>query len=142
MMYDSTSMLYQPDAMLRIQKLKEDFVKYVSIAVATALVGSYILAKLQYHFYRYALTDEGLKREFGIIYKRYTTIPYDRIQNVDIGRSLFSRILGLSDLHVQTAGASLGGAEITIPGLSKDTAFQLQAEVLERSKKSRLTTTI
>ena len=43
-----------------------------------------------------------------MIWKRYVTIPYDRIQNVDIYRGVLARLLGLSDLNIQTAGTTSG----------------------------------
>ena len=71
-----------------------------------AMVFSFVWAKLTYHFYRYELTDAGFRKELGVIFKKYVTIPYDRIQNVDIYRGILARMLGLSDLKIQTAGAS------------------------------------
>jgi len=91
------------------------------------LIFAFIWAKLTYHFYRYELTEEGFRKELGVIFKKYVTIPYDRIQNVDIYRGILARILGLSDLNIQTAGMSAsvgrfgvsgGGAEGRLPALS------------------------
>jgi len=110
------------------------------------LVLCFIWAKLSYHFYRYELTELGFRKESGVIYKKYVTIPYDRIQNVDINRSLLSRILGLSDLQIQTAGMSavvsrgMGtgmGAEGRLPGLSKNIAEQLRDELILRARNSK-----
>lgn len=108
--------------------------------VITAI--SYVWAQLTYHFYKYELTDVGFKKESGIIYKKYVTIPYDRIQNVDMYRGIFARLLGLSDLHIQTAGAGVVsshngftggiGAEGRLPGLSKEVAEQLRDELINR----------
>jgi uncharacterized membrane protein YdbT with pleckstrin-like domain len=106
----------------------------------------YIWAKLSYQFYQYELTEDGFKKESGVIYKKYVTIPYDRIQNVDIYRGILARFLGLSDLQIQTAGysavttrygISAAGAEGRLPGLSMEIAEQLRDEVIRRSKKSR-----
>ena len=99
---------------------------------------SFIWAKLVYHFYRYELTDIGFRKESGVIFKRYVTIPYDRIQNVDIYRGIFARILGLSDLNIQTAGASGAiGAEGRLPGLSEKIAEQLRDELIKRARQNR-----
>ncbi len=102
---------------------------------------------LSYKFYFYELTDDGFRKESGIIWKKYTTIPYDRIQNVDINRGVIARILGLSDLNIQTAGASGGsygawgmvavGAEGSVPGLAKETAEQLRDELIRKAKSAR-----
>ena len=104
---------------------------------------SFIWAKLSYHFYRYELTDIGFRKELGVIFKKYVTIPYDRIQNVDIYRGVLSRILGLSDLNIQTAGMSApmgrfgGAAEGQLPGISRETAEELRDELIQRARQSK-----
>ncbi|KND46871.1 MAG: hypothetical protein AB199_00365 [Parcubacteria bacterium C7867-004] len=109
-------------------------------AVLAAL--TYIWAKYTYYFYRYELTDKGFRKESGIIWKKYVTIPYSRIQNVDINRGILARILGLSDLHIQTAGASASvsrygtfgaGAEGRLPGVTRADAELLRDELVARA---------
>ena len=74
------------------------------------------------------------------------TIPYDRIQNVDIYRGILARLLGLSDLNIQTAGMSAiinrygvsgGGAEGRLPALSREVAEQLRDELIQRARQSK-----
>ncbi len=102
------------------------------------MILSYIWARLSYHFWRYELTENAYKAERGIIWKRYVSIPYERIQNVDIYRGLVARILGLSDIHIQTAGFSAGGkrgwAEGRLPGLDKEKAEEIREELIGRVK--------
>ncbi len=106
----------------------------------------FIWAKLSAHFYRYELRSDGFRKEHGVINKKYVTIPYSKIQNVDINRGLLARILGLSDLHIQTAGASatvgrygmqMGGAEGMLPGLEINVAEELRDELIKRSEALR-----
>ncbi len=103
------------------------------------LILLYIWARLAYRFYRYELTDAGFRKELGVIYKKYVTIPYDRIQNVDIYRGIVARILGLSDLNIQTAGTSMQTmqGEGRLPGLSREVAEQLRDELIERARQSK-----
>lgn len=101
-------------------------------------------AKLTYRFYGYQLTDDAFKKEYGVIWKKYISIPYERIQNVDISRGVIARILRLSDLHIQTAGASAVvygrgrmagvGSEGYLPGLDRNMAEQLREELIKRAK--------
>lgn len=105
------------------------------------LIVLYIWARLSYHFYRYELTDDGFRKELGVIWKKYVTIPYDRIQNVDIYRGPLARLLGLSDLNIQTAGMSYVGkygaaTEGRLPGLSIEEAENLRNELISRIDKS------
>src|SRR3989338_5468130 len=103
------------------------FLNWLWIIIPALLVLCFVWAKLTYHFYRYELTEAGFRKELGVIYKKYVTIPYDRIQNVDIYRGILARLLGLSDLNIQTAGTSMQTmrGEGRLPGLSREVAEQL-----------------
>ncbi len=122
------------------------FLNWLWFIIPAFLVLCFIWAKLTYRFYRYELTDAGFRKELGVIYKKYVTIPYDRIQNVDIYRGILARILGLSDLNIQTAGMSAtvgrygifgGGSEGRLPALSRETAEQLCDELIQRARQAK-----
>ncbi|OGY56959.1 MAG: hypothetical protein A2Y84_00720 [Candidatus Colwellbacteria bacterium RBG_13_48_8] len=114
------------------------------IAASVFLIILWVVwAKLAYNFYRYELREDGFRKELGVIWKKYVTIPYDRIQNVDIYRGVLARFLGLSDLHIQTAGSSYSpqgkfgmSAEGRLPGLSKEEAERVRDELVSRAKPS------
>ena len=109
------------------------------IILIILIILTYVWARLSYHFYRYELREDGFRKELGVVWKKYTTIPYERIQNVDIYRGLLARLLGLSDLHIQTAGMSSSrkkgiSAEGVLPGLSVGDAEQIRDELVKRSR--------
>ena len=106
------------------------------------LVLCYLWAKLSYRYWGYELTQKAIKVEKGVIWKKYISIPYDRIQNVDIYRGVLARILGLSDIHIQTAGYSgYGkrgfGTEGRLPGLDVKKSEQLREELIEKVSTTR-----
>lgn len=122
------------------------YIVWFLIIIFILIVLNYIWAKLSYHFYLYELREDGFRKESGVITKKYVTIPYDRIQNVDIYRGILARLLGLSDLQIQTAGASAqvsrggvfgAGAEGRLPGVSFADAEQLRDELIRRAKQSK-----
>jgi len=100
---------------------------------------AYIYGILSYEYYRYGLTEEGFKKEYGIIIKKYTTIPYSRIQNVDIYRNLIARYLGLSEIRIQTAGYSAGNrtSEGVLPGVTVEEAEKIREELIKRVDDSK-----
>lgn len=134
---------------IEINKTEEipfGLLKWSWVIIPAFLIIGFAYAKLTYRFYSYEITDNGFRKELGIIWKKYVTIPYDRIQNVDIYRGVVARILGLSDLHIQTAGASAQysrygawglSAEGRLPGLSYQTAEQLRDELIRRAKNQK-----
>ena len=105
----------------------------VVLAVYVGIV--YLMAYLWWKNYTYELQPESFVKHYGVISLRNTNIPYERIQNININRPLVSRIFGLSQLHIQTAGNSaIVGAEGRLPGLSADVAEKLRDELIHRSK--------
>jgi len=127
---------------LGIHKSIASYILGVVIIFALLVFFSWFWAKLTYRFFNYQLAEHAFKKEHGVIWKKYVSIPYERIQNVDIYRGIIARILGLSDLHIQTAGYSGHhrgrtrgmGAEGYLPGLDKHIAEQLREELVRRTK--------
>ncbi|MBU4360323.1 PH domain-containing protein [Patescibacteria group bacterium] len=110
------------------------FVVFLIIAIL-----SYIIATLNYKFYKFELTEDAYKSERGIIHKRYISIPYERIQNVDIHRSLLARMLGLSELLIHTAGYGAAGSKGTgsegkLPGLSVEDTEKVRDALIQMAK--------
>lgn len=107
------------------------------IVIPTVLVFFLIWVWLTYHSYGYELTDQEFRKEFGVIRKKYVSIPYEQVQNIDLHRGLLDRLLGLSELHIQTAGMSEGaaqtGAEGVLPGLTKEEAERVRSELVRRA---------
>lgn len=114
---------------------------WIILGIIFWIIFCYIWAKLTYRFWRYQLAEDALKVEKGIIWKKYISIPYERIQNVDIYRGVLARIFGLSDLQIQTAGYSggygrygKGESEGKLPGIDMQLAEQLREELVKKAK--------
>lgn len=118
------------------------FLWMIPVALIIGLIFIEIYARLAYSNWAYEFSDNNLKIERGIIWKRYSNVPYDRVQNVDIQRGIFARMLGFSTVDIQTAGAAYGGrgaskSEGHIPGVSVSDAENIRDFVMKKiSKKS------
>jgi len=75
------------------------------IVIITIAIGE-IYTQMAYNRWFYEFTDSELKIERGIIWKKYSNIPYERIQNVDVTRGIIARMFGFSTVNIQTAGYS------------------------------------
>jgi uncharacterized protein len=53
----------------------------------------------------YYIDDEGVKMKGGVIWKKFVTVPYHKITNVDITQGPMQRYYNIGTIHVQTAGA-------------------------------------
>lgn len=92
-----------------------------------------VYARMSYNRWFYEFTDGGLRLERGIIWKRYSNIPYERIQNVDVHRGIIARMFGFSSVLIQTAGYSAHPyAEGYIPALDINQAEQIRTFVMKK----------
>jgi len=83
---------------------------------------------------RFAIREKDIIYQSGLIFRSLTVTPFNRVQHCEINRGPVSRILGLSELNIFTAGGM--SSDISIPGLSEHTAAQLCRFVLEKIKQS------
>ena len=97
------------------------------------ILASEIYARMSYARWFYEFTDEGLRLERGIIWKRYSNVPYERIQNVDIQRGIIARLFGFSSVMIQTAGYSAQPyAEGYIPAVDMRLAEEMRTFVMKK----------
>lgn len=100
-----------------------------------------IWVRLYYNNWLFKFDKNNLKLERGVIWKRYSNVPYDRVQNVDIHRGVLARLLGFSSIYVQTAGYSSYGrhglrkAEGYIPAVSVTSAEKIRDFLMKKIKK-------
>ena len=111
--------------------------------VVLFLIIAEIYARMTYNRWFYDFTGEQLRLERGIIWKKYSNIPYERVQNVDITRGIIARMLGFSTVNIQTAGFSYtpkGGAstEGYIPAVPIEEAEHIREFIMKKvTKKGR-----
>ncbi|MES3160714.1 MAG: PH domain-containing protein [Halorubrum sp.] len=83
-----------------------------------------------YQRFEYELTDDTFDISSGVISRREREIPYGRIQNVDVSRSVLQRAIGVAAVDLETAGGS--STEGSIRFVTPDEATRLQREVQRR----------
>jgi len=103
------------------------------VIVASTLVGLFI-ANRRTRSIGYILRDDDLLFRRGIMYQRFVSVPYGRMQLIDITRGPVGRMLGLADLKFVTAAASTGGV---VPGLPEPQAAERQDRLVERAESRR-----
>ena len=94
---------------------------------------------LAFNRWFYEFTDTNLKQERGVIWKTYSNVPYEKIQNVDIRRGIIARIMGFSAVHIQTAGYSATsqrygyGSEGYIPAVNIGEAERIRDFIMKKT---------
>ena len=85
-----------------------------------------------YRRFEYDLTSNTFDIASGVISRRIREIPYRRIQNVDISRTLVQRALGIAELRIETAGGTQSEAHLRYVGYQD--AKHLQDEINTRTR--------
>lgn len=76
----------------------------------------------------YQLREHDLSLRSGVVNHRVESLPFSRVQHVNINRGPIERALGLATLEVSSAGPN-----ITIPGLTDADAARIKLLVTERA---------
>ncbi len=76
--------------------------------VLAAAIGVYavfvIIKYLTWTYTHFVLTDRRVISRSGIISKRGTEIPLDRVNNIDFAQKIWERVIGAGDLSIESAG--------------------------------------
>lgn len=97
------------------------------------LILVYLWAFFYYNSYRYEITDDSFKQEYGVFSREFISVPYDNIQDIEIRQDVFLRMLGLAGIHIQTAGSgNTNVPEITLQAIDIRHAKELRDELAKR----------
>lgn len=87
---------------------------------------------LMYRHTRYSVREHDLLVQSGVFFRRWSSVPYSRIQHVDTRQGPLERWLGLSRLAVYTAAGM--SADGSIPGLAEEEAEALRDALSRRGE--------
>lgn len=106
----------------------------LTILGALSVAALVVLLMMGYEYlywknFEYSIDSDGLKILSGVISKNDKDIPLKRIQNVDVNRNIVQRVLGISQVDIETAGG--GRTEASLRYLDYNDAEKLQQRVRE-----------
>jgi len=108
---------------------------WIALAVAAALALTLlIVAPRRARSYGYLLRADDLLFRRGIMFQRFVSVPYGRMQLIDVNRGPLARALGLADLRFVTAAAATG---VSIPGLVEAEAEELRDRLVALAESRR-----
>lgn len=84
--------------------------------------------------FEYELTADTLNIDKGVLFRTEREIPYHRVQNVDIRRSLFQRLLAIASVNIETAGG--GATEAKLQYVGEAEASRLQEQLQSRKRRA------
>ncbi len=99
-------------------------------------IGALIYSIVFTNTFSYSISEQYVRINSGVFTKSKTTIPFSRIQNINLAQGVFDRIFGLHTVKIETAGKSAGqqqGGPIRpegyIPGLKDPSKI---AEIIDQ----------
>lgn len=104
--------------------------EYAPVLGVVAVIVALAYEIAYYRRFEYELTADTLDVVSGVVSRRDREIPYRRIQNVDISRSVVQRLLGLAAVDLETAGGS--STEGAIRYVTPAEAERLRSEIQRR----------
>lgn len=108
-----------------------DYIVYGVVGVA--LISMVVAIIAYFRFYFHVENDELIVNQ-GILNRKKTSIPFDRIQSINIEQNLVHQLFKVVRVEVDTAGTDK--SEFRFDALKMDMAEQLRSKIL--SRKSRL----
>ena len=121
-------------------------VKLIGFAIYLAQIPfTFALRRLDYELRWYIVTDRSLRIRTGLVRLQESTMSFANLQQVEVKQDPIQRLLGLTDVHVQSAGGgghdpSKGKSEDSLhTGIfhSVDNAKEIRDLILERLRRFR-----
>lgn len=98
--------------------------------ILVALLGL-ALPKLIWRSKGYQLREHDVHFRRGIVWRHVTSLPYVRVQHVELESGPIERYFKLATLKFYTAGG--GSADMTVPGLPFATASKIRTYIMKRA---------
>lgn len=96
-----------------------------AILVVVLAIGA--AAMLRYWFFRFKLEEDRILIRQGFVKRTALDLPFDRVQGINVERSLVDRVLGLVTVRLDTAGTAT--TEGRLPAVSTELADWLRTRV-------------
>lgn len=109
---------------------------FYGISLVVAL-GAGAMSYVGWRFFRYALTPGGIRVRSGIVARQERSVPYERVQSVDVEEAPLERIFGIVRMRVETAAGGSSGSDIRLQALTREDAEALRAEITTRRQRAR-----
>lgn len=99
-------------------------VNYIYLILLLIFLGLITAFVIGFSRRKYVLRDKDVTYKSGVLIKKITTVPFSRIQHVEISEAPISRIFKLASLNVFTAGDSSN--DLVIKGIKKEEALKIK----------------
>ncbi|HET7673849.1 MAG TPA: PH domain-containing protein [Candidatus Saccharimonadales bacterium] len=104
-------------------------------ALLVFLLAVYVVAAISYNHFFYSIDEMGFQEEYGLLNTVKISIPYGKIQNVNITRSPLDMVFGLYRVCIETAGSASTEEQHMVGGDTTKSEAYLPGVTFEQAKK-------
>jgi len=99
-------------------------------AIAVLILYSIVISILGFPKKGYLLRERDISYKTGIIYYKQISVPFNRVQHVEVSQGVLAKIFDLSSIKIFTAGGN--ASDLSIPGLAVADAQKLKAFISDK----------
>ncbi len=107
-----------------------EYTTYLYVGVSIVFLSIIIFLIIRFSRRSYAIRDKDISYKRGVLIKKITTVPFSRIQHVEIDEAPISRLFNLAAISVFTAGDS--SDDLVIKGLKKEETYRIKEFITEK----------
>ena len=103
-----------------------------SVIAVAVLLAIYSAVIITFGFVKkgYLVRENDISFQKGLVIFTSTSVPFNRIQHVEVNQGILAKIFKLSTVKIYTAGGST--SDLSIPGLPTETAAKLKDFLSEK----------
>ncbi len=102
----------------------------ITSILAFLLVYSVVITILAFPRKGYLVREKDISFQKGLITYKLTSVPFNRIQHVEVNQGVLAKLFNLSSVKLFTAGGN--ASDLSIHGLPEDVAKNLKAFLSEK----------
>ena len=99
------------------------------VAIIFALI--YLVENKGFSIKGYAVRQNDISFKSGLFFFAMTSVPFNRVQHIEVYQSPLARLFDLGEVKVYTAGGA--SSDISIPGLKVEDAHRLKDHISKLS---------
>ena len=112
------------------EKPAAEFIIAVISTIAIATIYSIIITIFGFPRKGYLVREKDISFQKGLIVFKSTSVPFNRIQHVEVNQGILAKMFKLSTVKIYTAGGN--ASDLSIPGLPVEVANNLKAFLSEK----------
>lgn len=106
------------------------------VVIVVVILAIIAISWLSWRFSTFRITAEAVESKRGVLFRQHRRAPLERIQSVNLQRSLLARLVGLTEVDVQTGGQ---GGKVALQYLGHRDAKEVREQILLAARMSRPT---